>query len=369
MAFVCLLIGFVVLAVLVLQQSHRESAFQSAIQPGDADAEFGNDYRTLTMPMNREDDFLFKERVTYPDGTPRIVKTVYSDRMPHLVRGNVPDVLYEYFRADGTLERDLLVEPEAGLGGGVYCKYRKRSFDADGKTQLKEQYVREDGTLGVDIDMPKDIFTVYRADGKTLRFVQERAPNGKTRQTQYRLDGKTVWWVNEESTTVFFDRSGNKVSKKFNWHGLSGSGVRGVAPAPYCEHRYVRPDGTAEYTQTWYAIYDQDVYMEALGQVDVYAPDGKTLSARIHLQPQHSDKGLCITKVELINADGTRLVRTYRAPGSRLEEELFDAGGKSLKKESFPATDKYAETFEDIIFQGFGGLNFHGEYDTDRHDI
>ncbi|MBY0548654.1 MAG: hypothetical protein K2W95_15390 [Candidatus Obscuribacterales bacterium] len=369
LAGLALCVGLFLFLALVLDSSGR--GFQSAIQPGDADAEFGNDYRTVTKPMSREDDFLFKERVCYPDGSPRIVKTVYDNRMPHLVRGDVPDVLYEYFRADGTLERDLLVEPEAGLGGGVYCKYRKRFFDVDGKTPLKEQYIRADGTLGVDIDQLKDIFTVYRADGKTLRFVQERYPNGKTRQTQYRLDGKTVWWVNGDATTkVFFDRNGNSVNKEFTWHSLGFSDYPkpGEPSVPRCEHRYIRSDGTAEYTQSWHTVHDNGVYFDALAQVDVYAADGKAIVARIHLKAQHPDKGRCITKVELFNADGTRLVRTYRIAGIRLEEESFDADGKSIKKESFPATDKYSEAFEEIIFQGFGGLNYHGEYDTDRYD-
>lgn len=369
LAGAALLAGLIVIIAVVHQSS--KLGFRSAIQPGDPDAVLGLDHRNLTMPMSKTDDFLFKETVCYSDGSPRIVKTVYDKRLARRVDGNVPEVMYEYYRQDGTLERDLLISAEAGLGGGVYCKDRKRTFDTDGKTQLREQYIREDGTLGVDIDMVKDIFKEYRSDGKTLRFVQERHPNGKTRQTKYRLDGKTVWWVNEDTTKVFFDRKGNQVSKQFSWHVVAtlNPTEHGGPSVPCCEHRYVRADGTAEYTQTWHDLYDNDLRVKGLAQVDVFATDGKTLLARIHLRPQHIDKVRFITRVELWNADGSRLVRNYRSPGCRLDEELFDASGKSIKKETFPSGDSFSEAFPDIIFQGFGGLNHSGEYDIDRYDI
>ncbi len=369
----CAIIGIAIAAMAaVVYLSPNPHGWESAVKPGDADTVLGNAPRTLTNPTTIEDNFLFKETVLHADGvTPRITKIVYSNRRNHLVSGNVPIIMYEHFRPDGTLVHDNMVFPEVGLGGGVDTKWRVRYFDADGKTQNEERYLREDNTIGVIFDMKKDVFTTYRRDGKTLRSVQERLPGNVYRTTYYRLDGKTVWSVDQHNglCKVFFDRQGNPVDKQFSTKGLSGSFSMGPksAPIPYREDTYTRPDRTVEYKQTWFAVYDDD-YFQALSQVEVYAADGKTLTARIKLKMRHPRHGRFIQEVELFNADGTRLVRVYKSPGSRQSEETFAANGSSIAKKTFNS-DSFSESFEDVIFQGFGGLHLFPEYDTDSHDI
>ena len=343
-----------------------------AVQPGDADAYLGGDVRTLTAPHTIEDNFLFKETVSYADGGKRIVKTVYDNRMPFLVSGNVPYVLYEYFRTDGTLEKSTMVFPETSLGASVYCKTRERTYGKDGKTELESRYIREDGTLGTVSDQVNGTFTQYRADGKRLRSVQQRLASGDYQTTYYRLDGATVWWVSLHSgnSRVFFDMKGNQVKKEFKSESLTGSFSMGPgsAPIPYAAHSYLRADGTVEYKQTWYAVYEGKDYFTGLSQVELYGSDGKTVTTRISLELRHLRRGLFVKTVELFNPDGSKLVRTYRSPGSRISEETFDAAGKSIKKENFSQNDKFVESFDNSIFDGFG-VNNWGEYDTDQHDI
>lgn len=359
-------------AVALLCMQPERHAWESSVKPGDADTILGADPRTLENPKNINDKFLFKETVHHADGvTPRITKIVYDNRMPHLVRTSVPYVLYEFYRADGTLEKDYMVFPESGLGGGVNCKYCERFFDNTGKKELSYRYIREDGTTGVTSDHASDTFTTYRADGKTLRSVQQRLPDGTYRTTYYRLDGKTEWWVSDHGGTakVYFDYQGNPVKKQFTSKSLTGSFSMGPSspPIPYREDTYTRPDGTVEYKQTWHAVYDED-YFQGLSQVELYAADGKTLTHRVHLMLRHPRKGLFVQSVEIFNADGTRLVRNYRSPDSRESEELFGADGSSLGKTEFPGSDRFSEKFEDMIFRGFH-LQTHPEHDTDIYDI
>lgn len=351
--------------VFFLSLTTSTTGWTSSVNVGDVDDELGTDARTVQLPTDIDAPFMFKETVFHADGvTPRVIKTAYKNRQNYWVLGTVPYVLYEHFRADGTMSKDHMVFPDNGLGGGVYTKYRLRLYDSAGKQLIEERYLREDKTTGVIMDRLKDTFTQLRADGQTLRLVQERLDGNRYRTTYYRLDGKTPWWVSEDgSTKVYFDEHGNAVKKEFTSRRLAAWGAiqYGVA---YREDTYTRPDRTVEYKQTWYA-HEANGYFDAIGEVELYAADGRTVTARIKLELRHPDKGLFIKSVQFINADGSKLVRLYQAPGCRLSEETFDANGASTAKKSFGTSDRFNESFPKVIFQGFH-LHTRPEYDTDQ---
>lgn len=344
-----------------------------AVQPGDPDPDLGTEPRTLTEPTDINDKFLFQERVVRADGS-SVTKSVMQNREPFLVRTNMPYVKYEFFRADGSLERSKLVFPETGLGASVYCRWRETTHDADGKTVLFERYYREDGTLGSENDAKAGIWTEYRADGKTRRSTA--GFKGKEHESiRYRLDGKTIWWscIHRGNTKVYFDHQGNPVNKQFQVNYLVDGYSHGptLPPLAHSEHIWMRDDGTTPaYKQTWLIAWEgQKISFDALGKVEIFGADGKTVTTVIELKLQRPQHGVFVTKVEHRNADGTKLVRTYRSPGSRATEETFDAAGKSVKKVDFPQSDRFTENFDNFMFEGFGPINPHGEHDNDAHDI
>ena len=84
---------------------------------------------------------------TYGDGKPRVSKWILAQQMGYLTQTG-HNVLYQYFREDGSLEHDELIKPTPMLGGGVYVKERLRYFDNNNE-EVEERYLRQDGTLGV----------------------------------------------------------------------------------------------------------------------------------------------------------------------------------------------------------------------------
>ncbi|MBY0552641.1 MAG: hypothetical protein K2W95_35490 [Candidatus Obscuribacterales bacterium] len=360
---------------ITLDYFSQPATVTSAVQPNDPDADLGNAPRTLTVRTDLKDNFLFKEQVVRADGT-TVVKTVFESRQQYVTFTNVPYVQYEFFRADGTLERNKLVFPETGLGASVYCRWRETTFDTDGKTELFARYIREDGTIGNEHDKKTGWWTEYRADGKTPRRKGGFKKDADEHETiQYRLDGKTIWWssIHRGVTKVYFDHQGNPVNKQFKVNYLVDGYSHGPTKPPlaHTEHIWMRDDGkTPAYKQTWYIAWEtKDHSFDGIGNIEVYGGDGKTVTAVIKLKLQTPKHGVFMTTVEHRNADGSKLVRTYRSPGNRESEETFDAAGKSVKKEHFNHNDRFNESFDNFMFEGFGPVNMHGEHDTDAHDI
>lgn len=368
------LVAILAVAALVDHYQRQPKTVVCAIQPGAPDPDLGNDQRTLTSPASPDDKFLFKEQVVRADNS-SVIKTVLDNREPFLTVTDVPYVLYEFFRQDGSLERSKLVFPDTGLGSSVYCRWRETTYDSDGKTELFERYYRQDGTLGSETDKKTHWWTQYRLDGKTPRIKGGYKPGTNEHETiRYRLDGKTVWWscIHRGVTKVYFDSKGNPVNKQFQVNYLTNGYSMGPGDPPlaHAEHIWLRDDGkTPAYKQTWYATYEGKTHFEGLGKVEVYGSDGKTVITVIDVKLQLRKHGVAVTKVEHRNADGSKLVRTYRRPGNRESEETFDAAGKSVKKENFPQSDRFTESFDNFMFEGFGPVNTNGEYDTDAHDI
>ena len=182
---------FVACSIAVCMFCFNLNQFDRAI-PITPDSEVGDIGVRLVMGESA-DDFHYKQIGFHADGTTkRIEKCVFKNKMPYLAPSG-HHVLYTYFRDDGSKERTKLVFPYVSLGASVLTKSRVIYFAEDGQTELLEHYVRKDGTIGTEIDNQADTFTIFRADGKTLRY-QQAYQGSEIEMTYYRLDGKTVWW-------------------------------------------------------------------------------------------------------------------------------------------------------------------------------
>jgi hypothetical protein len=68
--------------------------------------------------------FIVQFSSLYENGKPHVTKTIFDNTTPYSTRtGHY--VLYQYWRPDGTLEHDKLVEPEAHLGCSVQQANRR----------------------------------------------------------------------------------------------------------------------------------------------------------------------------------------------------------------------------------------------------
>ena len=362
----------VVLAVPVLRNADKAPSYPAAdviARPDVPDPVFAGAAHD-TINGGAEDEWLFKQTARYPGtNVPRLVKTVFdNNKLGHLARqGN--EVLYEFFREDGTLEHTQMVFPEAGLGGGVYTKVSVVKFDASGTKELEHRYFREDNTLGAVFDLNTGLCQQYRRDGKTLRSVQENVDK-TLQQTYFRPDGKTPWWVSGSRTTkVYFDLNGKPFDKEFRRSSLarSFSMSQGDAPKDHFRDEYLRADGTVEYRQTWTAVWDKsdEHSRDALRLVEIMSADGKTVTAKLTLDLSSRER--FIREVETKNPDGTTLVRTYRSPNCREHEKVLGADGKEISSRSFDARDSYIEPMDERVFHGFS-VNLFGRYDDDTID-
>ncbi len=309
---------------------------------------------------------------THSGGGPRVRKWILANKMPYLSRTG-HHVLYEYFREDGTLEHDRLVQPNANLGGGVYVKVRLRYFNAQNE-EVEERYLREDGTVGVVIDMRTNHFQQFRRDGKTLRFEQVSVGDKGLRRIWYKRDGKTVWMETgtDGNTHVSFDLSGNPVDLNFTREAAIGSYGMGPQSEPLLTSydKYRRQDGTLAYKQTWYARWDKTASHPAdtLGAVVLYDATGTHPLAEYTVDLRSASKPRFIKQVLLHRADGMTLLRKYRSPGCRLSEDILDAQDKVIEHKDFADTDHFEEAVDEIVFQGFT-RNVWGFYDDESHDI
>lgn len=212
-------------------------------------------------------------------GTSRVTKWILARDRSYLTNGG-HYVLYEYRRENGSLESDKLISPEPGLGGGVYSKVRLRFFDEQGVV-VKEQYLREDGTIGLISDETKRVFQQFRLDGKSLHSEYFFTAGSGQRAVYYRRDGKTVWIEKDEkhNARVYFDLSGKAVDLRFTRELAITEGF-GMGPASepvlYAYDNYYRQDGTLAYKQWWYVKWDKELgsTVHALGKVVVYDASG-----------------------------------------------------------------------------------------------
>jgi hypothetical protein len=309
----------------------------------------------------------------YSGGARRTTKWILANDMPYMSLSGDHHVLYEYFREDGTLEHDWLIDPEPMLGGGVYVKERLRYFDAEEKL-VKHRYLREDGTVGVVMDETTSRFQQFRLDGKTLRFEQLMEDGNRYRQIWYKLDGKTVWMEKDGDgkTHVSFDTTGKPVDLDFTSEPAIGSYGMGPQSEPLliAYDKYTRKDGTLSYRQTWFDRWDNIAERTAhtLGAVVLYDATGTNPVAEYTLDLRSASQPRFAKQVVLHNADGTTLVRKYRWAECRLSEETIDQQGQVIGHKDYPATDRFHEAVDDIVFQGFTH-NVWGTYDDESHDI
>lgn len=314
--------------------------------------------------------FIVRYSTTYDGSSPRLVKTILSNKMPYLAAcGHY--VLYEHYRPDGTLELDQLVHPEPSLGGGVMVKLRERRFDQSG-IQSEERYIRANGTVGVIFDLTSQHWKEFQNDGATLRFEQFHEGQSLI-QVHYKRDGKTIWYKlgPDQHTRVFFDLHGNSVNKRLSREAAPESITtqQGEQSRHSGFDKYWREDGTLEYSQTWYQLYDreQQQEFEVVGAVTVFDAGGHKPLIEYKLDLRREGEPRFITTVEIHNTDGTRLVRKYRAPGIRLSEELLDARNAILSHREFDTSDRFNEPVNDNLFHGFGRRLW--TYDDDRHIV
>lgn len=96
-----------------------------------------------------------------------------------------------------------------------------------------------------------------------------------------------MWTYNYDTYqgVVLHDRKGNPLNIKFKRDYLVGSFSMGSNDPPFkeCTDNYLRADGTVAYRQTWYRLYDQGSkdFINALGRVEVFGADGKTVERDI----------------------------------------------------------------------------------------
>lgn len=147
--FGVLLVTLALLAFVASLQPEREGDLLEPIARADvADPVLGG-LPVSTTDGTKDSKYLFVQEVAYPSTTIiKVRKTVYNRfQVPHITSGG-HDVLYEFFRENGTHEHDELWFAETHLNAGIYCKKQIRIWDKTGAKMLVDLYFREDGTLG-----------------------------------------------------------------------------------------------------------------------------------------------------------------------------------------------------------------------------
>lgn len=279
-------------------------------------------------------------------GSPLVIKYILARTGSYLTNGG-HYVVYEHFRADGSLEYDHMIYPEAMLGGGIYVKERKRFYDENRKP-TGEKYFRQDGTLGLETDNATGLFRQLRLDGKTVLSEHFNTPEGGTRSYKFRRDGKTIWEETDRDnvTRVHFDKDGNPVELVFTREHTKVSFSMGPQSQPnyYNSDLYQRADGTLAYKQRWYKRWDKATKMlaDTLGEVTFYDASGTKPTVEYQLEMLPADRPIAVKEVRLYDEDGKM---TIADPKSTFPHDL-----------------------KGIAFQGFHN-NIWGTYDDESHDI
>jgi hypothetical protein len=333
------LVGMIVVTTDVVQ----EEALEPELLPTVVDPMFEG-AQIETVNGNQTVDWVYKQISLHTaTAKPHVVKTVYSNRRGGHLHPDKHFVLYAFHDANGTLERERMVyADDQQLTSSIYAQYCETTFSKDGK-EVETRYIRRDGTVAAVNNKVKKEHYEYRADGKTLRSTQ--IYQGDTIvYTHFRLDGVTPWyrttygkkWITE----VFFDRDGNEYEKKFERVSLVDGYTFGPDRKPLAteNHDYLRVDGTLDYRQVWYHLWDKklDTSRDGLGEVQVYTEDGKTLKA-----------------VYVLDMGTTPLIlkgTIYSAPGVAQDVSPIDI-----------------KQVDPRLFHGFT-VNIYGTYDDDSHD-
>lgn len=318
--------GLLVLAsfIAAISEQHSKNA-QTALSALTApDPELGNIVHTEIGP---QDDIVCRQTAYFEDQTPRVVKTTYAGNKGLFLTPVGNYVRYHYLRKDGTLEKEKLVNPQPSLDSSVITKYRWTYLDADGKTVVRSENYRADNTLAATSDQAQSLHTEYRMDGKTVRHIQSVDGGKNYHWTYYRPDGTTPWWsfnYSGNKIRVHFDLNGRSVDKTGKRHNVAGSYSFGPTYAPFvhCTDSYYRPDGSLEYRQTWWHIWDKSENddRDALGRVEVFSADGKTMVRDIELNPTLHRRPLSIKS----DSQPTQLLEPIWLHGFALELFGYD---------------------------------------------
>jgi len=292
-------------------------------------------------------------------------------------------VIYQYFRADGTVDHDRLVEPEVHVGASIWEKYRDRYFD-NRNNEIQERYIRADGTLGCLFDKVTGNVTSYFDDGTTVR-TQQTYTKGKGKElnlteVRFRKDGK-IWWSTNYTTWrthVYFDLDGKPFNKEFtqeypdnNGHGFNMG--QNDSPQLLRHDKYWRSDGTLEYMQTWYLMYDKSDgrFKDVLGDVTVYDTSGKNELATYYLNKRAQGQPRFIEEAIIHDPkSNTTIDRKYSAPNHRAMETLLSVedGVVVGRPRQHSANEFFQEPVDDHFFQGFNH-DLWGNPDANPHDI
>ena len=267
----------------------------------------------------KKDDFHWKQTVYHPDGTtPKAVKTLWRNDKRHLhPTGHF--VTYDYYRADGTLERTRWVQPEPNLGASIITSYHIDYYDKDGTTEIRSEYYRPNGKIGVLSDRVKNRFTTFRWDGVTIRSVQYTNNDGNTALRYYRKDGRTIWWEltytkGDDRLEYFFEHDGNPCKKaltrKLLWDDEVEIENGGHKFTTNNIDTYEDEDGKRTYRQTWYSSFNPKTreFRHVLGKVEIFDTEGENVVRTIELN---------------LNPFGHHSVTTDSNSGSPTNDEWF----------------------------------------------
>ena len=252
----------------------------------------------VSYGKGKKDDFHWKQTVYHSDGTtPKAVKTLWRNDKRYLhPRGHF--VTYDFFRPDGTRERIRMVQPEPNLGASIISSYHIRYYDKDGTTEIRSEYYRPNGKIGVISDNVKNRFTTFRWNGVTIRSVQYTNNDGNTAKRYYRKDGRTIWWEltyvkGDDRLEFYFDHDGNPCKKALTRKLLWDDDVEIISGGHEFTTNnidtYEDENGKRTYRQTWYSSFDPkaEVFRDVLGKVEVFDDEGENVvrTIELHLNP------------------------------------------------------------------------------------
>ncbi len=257
------------------------------------------------------------------DKTPKVYKDLMKPQ-PYINLGAYGiRIRYQYFRADGTLERRIIINPSAEYGTSCLHQFVDEEYSANGKVLQSAVYFRSNGDIAATFEQTgahSDVWSHYRVDG-SLAHVQENK-NGDYSYIHYRKNGKDIWYIDSGKTCkVFYDWRGNALSKQFTRRSLfKGNGYsygEKDPPLPVYEDSYTRPDGSLEYRQTWTVMARNGQSFNALSKLEIFSPDGKQLVRVIELEPKQFAEKRVVISDKL--ADGSA-----PSKGDLVQEYMFD---------------------------------------------
>lgn len=272
-----------------------------------------------TYGKGKKDDFHWKQTVYHADGTtPKAVKTLWRNDKWH-IHPTGHFVTYDFYRPDGTLERTRMVQPEPNLGASIITSYHIRYFEEDGTSEIRSEYYRPNGKIGVISDRVKNRFTTFRWDGVTVRSVQYTNNDGNTALRYYRKDGRTIWWEltydkGDDRLEYHFDHDGNPCDKaltrKLLWDDDVEIEIGGHKFTANNIDTYEDENGKRTYRQTWYSTFNPKTrgFRHVLGKVEIFDDEGELVARTIELN---------------LNPFGHHSVTTDSTAGEPTDDEWF----------------------------------------------